>query len=157
MLHFIHKNVSRVFSVKCDSPICRSQDYKSSNWHVTWQAGANGEWLLSWHRYRDIIISWRHIFCLHQDGRFTKISHAWSAKIHPTFAIKYFWRPLADVCMVGEVLRVVPRCRVLVYSKYPSVALNVPSRHTAVRYCPLSLTPIYFKDPWLRGTTVGLP
>ena len=56
MLHFIHKNLARVLSVKSDSSICRSHDYCSSNWHVTWQAGANGEWPLSWHHYRDIIM-----------------------------------------------------------------------------------------------------
>ena len=29
------------------------------------------------------------------------------------YYIKYSWRTLADVCMVSEVLRVVPRCQVL--------------------------------------------
>ena len=68
---------------------------------------------------------------------------------------KYSWRTLADVSMGGEVLRVLPRCRVL-HGKYPSVALDVPSRQRVTQFLQLFLTQMYFKGPWLLGTTVGL-
>ena len=74
MSHFIHKTVSRIFSAKSDSPICRSHDYQSSDWHVTWQAGANWEWPLSWHHSSYITLIMTSSFCLHKDGGFTKVS-----------------------------------------------------------------------------------
>ena len=49
--------MSHVFSVKL---ILRFADHMTINRvigiHVTWHVGANGEWPLSWHHYRDIII-----------------------------------------------------------------------------------------------------
>ena len=38
----------------------------------------------------------------------------------------------------------------------PRGPLDVPSRHTAARYCQLFLTQVYFKGPWLLGNTVEL-
>ena len=60
--------------------------YRPSDWHVTWQAGANGEWLLSWHNYRDFIIIMTS-FILPSPRWWIHKTIAWSAKIHPTFAI----------------------------------------------------------------------
>ena len=62
MLHFIHKNVSRVVSVKSDSPISRNTNINQviGMSHGTQEPMENG-------RYHDIIIvmtssSWRHFF-----------------------------------------------------------------------------------------------
>ena len=68
------------------------------------------------------------------------------------YYVKYSWRTLGVVCMVSEVLRVVPHCRVLLYL---SVALDVPSMQTVTRYLWLSLTLVYSVALGCRVLTVG--
>ena len=87
MLHFIHKNVPRVFLVKSDSSICWYMNI------IKWLAchmARRRQWKvaaimtsLSWHHHHDVN------FCLHQDGRFTKTI----GKNRPDFAINLhiFW------------------------------------------------------------------
>ena len=97
------------FSVKSDSLICRSHNYYSSDWHVTWEAGANGEWPLSWHHYCDILIMTSLSFCLHQDGVFSKLS----AKIYMTSASIYTFFGLILTCIRNDIVLHVyfnPKC-----------------------------------------------
>ena len=70
--------------------------------------------------YHDIIIltssSWRHLFCLHQDGGFTKLSHDWQkyTRLLPsinTFCGLIFQKPLT--CIRNDIVLQVyfnPKC-----------------------------------------------
>ena len=72
----------------------------------------------------------------------------------------YSWRTLAIVCIiVSEPSEVFITCSPLLQCTMvitPQWPLDVPSRHTTARYRRLSLTQVYFKGPWLLGTTLGL-
>ena len=88
MLHFIHKNVARVVSVKSDSPIAHT--WILIKWlacrmapRSQWREAAIMTSLSWWHYHHDII------FCLHQDGGFIKTIGKKKKKKDPTLPLIY--------------------------------------------------------------------